>query len=208
MAFEKVRMKIDRGSTNDETGGLQVARHVYTHPTDTLAMIEAPGYFPPYLSADSESVKVGDLLDIVLANEGVVTYMLMSVSTVSISLANCSDLNTINFAGPWTGSPLVLPMIVDKTCKKVTLVISGAVQASSSAVAITAGPGSIPADKVPVLPVDAPIIVVHNSIPRVGRILVLIDGSITIYSDPNVAVFAGTGNEGFLNASISYKAAV
>ncbi len=203
MAFDSRAMYIDRGKTNDSVSEFQFASHSYKSVDDNETVIRGVDFFPPFLGSNEDNVKIGDFLRVLLPVGLIEQFIITGTSPLTVNFSNAVNI-IASFTGPWTASPTDLIVTQTRINSLVKISVEGSIQASSSAVAINAPAGTIIAGNRPPFLTTTPIIVVVNSLSKFGRFDVLADGSLGIFTDAGNATFAGTGNEGFFNADISY----
>lgn len=83
MAFYKFGLNIGRGQVHDSATELNIATHTYKYESDTLATIASADYFPDYLGASSEEVKINDIL-IARGSDTVDTFTITAVAPLTI----------------------------------------------------------------------------------------------------------------------------
>lgn len=104
MAFTLGGLYIDKGGVNNAVPSSVFSHHRYQNIYDNLSVISTTGYFPDYLGVGSESVKIGDLIDIRASND-YRTYKITSVSPITLVEEVMGDnpfnqsLNTTNNVG-------------------------------------------------------------------------------------------------------------
>jgi len=100
MPFEFEGMSFGRGRySNSSLGTESFATHAYKSEVDSLAAIQAPNYFPPFLGLDEFSVKVGDELKLISTDETTsATITESGVDSLTVLNDQFRDFNT-NWSG-------------------------------------------------------------------------------------------------------------
>lgn len=207
MAFNTFQVLINRGKANCQASETNIVNHTYVSTTDTMATITTAGYFPDYLNASSEEVKIGDQITI-KASDDVQVYDITGVSPLTLT-SSFSGLSVIGstHSTTWGGAfstPVSASDIGFRQVGSIVVAHFPEFFATADVAATINATSPLPVNLRPASNLDLVIEVTNAASEQRGIMTITTAGAMTVGSDKPLLPFTGSGNTGVWGFSASW----